>query len=514
MPLVDLFAGPGGLCEGFSSAYARSAGVRFRAVLSIEKEHFAHSTLLLRSFFRQFAGQDVPEEYYACLRGDVTRDELFSAFPQQSKLANQQAWKAELGSPCFPNHVVDERIRSALGGSETWVLVGGPPCQAYSLAGRSRMRKGSPESFEKDPRHFLYREYLRILARHQPSVFVLENVKGLLSSTINGRGTFAMMLDDLRRPAAALAGSASPAPRALSYRLYPVAASASDLFSDSPENYVVRCEHYGIPQARHRIIVLGVREDLHVRPCLLTEAHGLIPAWSVIGSLPKLRSDTTAKEKTWTEVLQGAASAVLRREISVDREVGNLMVASAGKALQKQRTGGRYLQTPASVRHLPDWYADPRLGGICNHRSRAHMDSDLHRYLFAACFAAVHGRSPVLRDFPRALLPQHRNVQRVLASTSGLFSDRFRVQLKSCPSTTITSHIAKDGHYYIHPDPTQCRSLTVREAARLQTFPDNYFFEGPQTAQYQQVGNAVPPLLAHAISEIVADVLLRSGRVR
>ncbi len=131
------------------------------------------------------------------------------------------------------------------------------------------------------------------------------------------------------------------------------------------------------------------------------------------------------------------------------------------------------------------------------------MPSDLKRYVFASIFARTHKRSPKGHlDFGLpGLAPEHKNWE------SGKFSDRFRVQLENYPSTTVTSHISKDGHYFIHYDPFQCRSLTVREAARLQTFPDNYFFEGNRTQQFHQVGNAVPPLLASKIAAVVANVI-------
>jgi DNA (cytosine-5)-methyltransferase 1 len=159
--------------------------------------------------------------------------------------------------------------------------------------------------------------------------------------------------------------------------------------------------------------------------------------------------------------------------------------------------------------YRPDWFHDPRLEGYCNHSARAHMQSDFHRYLWAACFTKASGTAIRLRDFPVALQPLHSNVESAMGHDN--FSDRFKVQHADSPSTTVMSHIAKDGHYYIHYDPAQARSLTVREAARLQTFPDNYLFCGNRTEQYVQVGNAVPPLLAHQIAQIVHGLLSRAG---
>jgi len=168
-------------------------------------------------------------------------------------------------------------------------------------------------------------------------------------------------------------------------------------------------------------------------------------------------------------------------------------------------TGGlRYFHHLAQATDdFGNWVADPRLDVILNHESRSHMRSDLGRYLYTSAFGKVYRRSPKgPQDFAfKGLAPNHANWE------SGKFADRFRVQLFDMPGTTVTSHIAKDGHYFIHPDLTQCRSLTVREAARLQTFPDNYFFQGNRTQQYHQVGNAVPPLLASKIADIVCRIL-------
>ncbi|MBE7539556.1 MAG: DNA cytosine methyltransferase [Opitutaceae bacterium] len=163
------------------------------------------------------------------------------------------------------------------------------------------------------------------------------------------------------------------------------------------------------------------------------------------------------------------------------------------------------LSLESQSRKLSSWLDGSVVGGVLNHNSRGHMASDLRRYFFWSAYAAVHERSPSLADVPHYLRPNHENVKGDAKDIP--FADRFRVQLSGRPSTTITCHIAKDGHYYIHHDPSQCRSLSVREGARLQTFPDTYFFEGPVTEQYKQVGNAVPPYLAKQIGGLVADIL-------
>lgn len=514
-PVIDIFAGPGGLSEGFASVRDKQGGKPFRIALSVEMDEDAHQTLQLRSFFRQF-GTHVPDAYYEHLRGQLERHELFKQFPEEARLAKAECWRAKLGGDGVSPERVRRRIDAALDGHDEWVLIGGPPCQAYSVAGRSR--NGAEPDYDptKDVRQRLYVEYLQVLAEHQPSVFVMENVKGLLSATLRSENIFVRILEDLRQPAAALRRQRRHNRRVgdANYRIYSLV-ERREFDNGCLDGAVIKAELYGVPQARHRVILLGVREDIEEKPGIL-KRQGAVSAARVL-TLMRLRSGLS-------EVSDGAEKWKKLLQSQVNRRWANAGATKAGGATVSTRIktvlgglaapvadrGGDFVAGTVVSRYRPRWYCDPAVGGACNHHSRTHMLADLNRYLYAACYAKAHRRSPALNHFPTDLLPDHDNVD-VALTEGGNFSDRFRVQVGTRPATTIVSHISKDGHYYIHPDPTQCRSLTVREAARLQTFPDNYYFCGPRTRQYIQVGNAVPPLLARQIGELVADVIKGSS---
>ncbi len=502
-PVVDLFAGPGGLGEGFASSVDEKGRPRFTSAVSIERDDFAHQTLLLRHFIRQFPEGEAPDPYYAFLAGDISCEQLYQRYPDAHRDAASSALRISLG---FESHAkVHGIVRERIGGNRRWALIGGPPCQAYSLVGRSRM-KGDPK-FEHDEKHTLYLEYLRIIADHRPPVFVMENVKGLLSATIEGRSAITRIARDLSRPSTAIPG----APSDLAYRLYSL--TEEDIADEEvdPRLFVVRAEEHGIPQARHRMFIVGIRSDLKVRPGLLKKMTAPT-VQETIGSLPSIRSGlskATDSAVAWLDELRAISSMDVRRQLNGASHASEVAQAFDFHNLIKVKSPSAVSSTLYRMRRpvhdvLRSLY-DDRLSVLTAHEARSHMGSDLRRYLFAATFAQKAGRSPKLADFPEGLLPEHRNVE--LGRTGKMFSDRFRVQLADQVSSTITSHISKDGHYFIHYDPAQCRSLTVREAARLQTFPDNYFFAGPRTAQYHQVGNAVPPQLAKQIAEIVAEVL-------
>lgn len=503
-PVVDLFAGPGGLGEGFASFSDGRGRPRFRSVAAIERDEFSYRTLFLRHFIRSFPDGEAPHDYYSFLKGDITEEELFRKHPVAHKEASWSALRISLGDDS--HSLVKRAIQKRLAGAERWALVGGPPCQAYSLVGRSRMMN-RPE-FEQDERHTLYLEYLRIIIDHRPPIFVMENVKGLLSATIEGKSAISRIVRDLSNPLSAVSRSSN----GLSYRLYSLSEDETPEREVDPRLFVVRAEEHGIPQARHRMFIVGIRSDLKVKPGKLRRLKPPTVR-QTIGGLPSIRSRLSRSPdslEAWRNEIARLASMDIRRQLNGAHYARPVAQEITFEALANLRgpeasASSRYKPNAVPKHDVLKSMHDPRLGILTGHEARGHMASDLRRYMFAAVFAEKTGRSPKLADFPKSLLPDHQNVE--LGRSGKMFSDRFRVQLPEQVSTTITSHISKDGHYFIHYDPVQCRSLTVREAARLQTFPDNYFFAGPRTAQFHQVGNAVPPQLAKQIAEVVAEVL-------
>jgi DNA (cytosine-5)-methyltransferase 1 len=278
----------------------------------------------------------------------------------------------------------------------------------------------------------------------------------------------------------------------------------------APKDYLIHSERYGVPQARHRVILLGIRSDLPAIPGALQPTPVLTTVEQVISSMPPLRSRVSRggdSSQTWQEgilqVLEVAGEEVSCRhpEVFTTMEQWTARLRSNLPSKADDYNNGRPSFDSRLPTGLRNWLSG-NAGILTGHEARSHMIPDLQRYFFSACWAlAWSGTSPKAGDYPAALEPEHANW------SSGQFADRFRVQAWNRPSTTITSHISKDGHYFIHPDPSQCRSLTPREAARLQTFPDDYFFMGNRTQQYVQIGNAVPPWLAYQIAQVVHKLL-------
>lgn len=500
--LVDVFAGPGGLGEGFLSRTDSMGNSRFSSALSVEQNTDAHATLTLRHFVRAFGSGEFPEDYYRYMADELSLDELYEAHPAQHASAKDTARQITLGkdSHAEVKRLLNERLKD----KHRWALVGGPPCQAYSLVGRSRM--GGEPGFEKDERHFLYREYLKIIADHLPPVFVMENVKGLLSATVKGVSMITRIVADLADPTKALSDRTGD----VTYRLYSLVEQDEADGTIDPRMFLVQAEEFGVPQARHRMFIVGIRSDLDVRPALL-QAKDAPSVRDMIGDLPRIRSRLSREPDTpanWRAAITGMQSEKIAQHLNGAEYTGAVVSGidqlSRPRADWPQDTSAT-AYSPGRPSNAVSLVRDPLLKVLDGHEARSHMASDLQRYAFAAVFADAAERSPKLADFPPGLLPAHGNVSKGVSGD--MFADRFRVQLPDRVSTTITSHISKDGHYFIHFDPLQCRSLTLREAARLQTFPDNYRFLGNRTSQYHQVGNAVPPYLAAQIGEIVADVL-------
>ena len=521
LQVVDLFAGPGGLGEGFSSL---SEGRSFDILVSAEMDPFARSTLRLRAFYRalkKYNPEALDDYYYYCETAGVAQPWSSDSYKEWQH-ADTEARQIKLGS-VEGNAELDRILEKRLDTSKPWVLIGGPPCQAYSIVGRARNKGNVDYKAEDDHRHFLYREYLRIIQSKRPAVFVMENVKGILSSKVSGAQIFPQILQDLADPDAALGIKNGTGKK------YKICSLVSDDIYESgmePDsidfnNFIIRAEDYGIPQGRHRVILVGVSEDYvaGISEHKLASAPP-VTVRDVLGNLPPLRSTLSrgndTPDKWCNEILRHLETLYKdlisseKKDLTLEMNLRIFRDSFSGGCLNN---GGLRVKKTSSWSgavnsdELNSWLTDSKLGVWLNHEARSHMSADLKRYIYASVFAQAHHYSPKGHqefNLP-GLAPDHKNWE------SGKFSDRFRVQIDRQHSSTITSHISKDGHYFIHYDPNQCRSLTVREAARLQTFPDNYFFLGNRTQQYHQVGNAVPPLLASKIARVVERII--KGRI-
>ncbi len=404
--VLDLFSGAGGLSEGFMRVGCDIVG-------HIEMEKDASSTLMTRMLYHALARKGLISEYNKYLLGRVSRDELIKKHGLQDE--RDSVICAKIGRNNYAELIT--KIKNRVGRERIDLIVGGPPCQAYSHIGRARDDK----NMRWDRRNYLFRYYVEFLKAFNPKIFVFENVPGLISA---GGGRYLRMMRSCMQDAG--------------YKT---------------DFRILNAADFGVPQNRRRIILIGwnSESDLESYP----EFHTVNRDYRVndfISDLPKIRS--------------GGGLPVV-----VGHTTNNSLLKRIG-------------------------ISDPRFRLLMDHVARPLSKQDAEIYRMAA-LEKKNGRSIKYNDLPDRL-KTHKN--------QNVFLDRFKVVDPSAlGSQTVVAHIAKDGHYYIHPDVLQNRSLSVREAARLQTFPDDYKFEGARSSQFRQIGNAVPPML----SEMIARTLIR-----
>lgn len=412
---IDLFAGAGGLSEGFKKA-------GFEPVAHVEMMEAASYTLRTRSAYYYLKENGFESKYHAYLRDDITRDQLYQNIPQEILDA---VIHAPIGMDT--NESIFGKIDQNLDGrKEVDLIIGGPPCQAYSLVGRAR----SENNMRSDPRNFLYVQYAEYLQRYQPKMFVFENVMGLKSA---GDGIHLKNMEKLFNKKG--------------YSIYP---------------FTVNARQFGVLQNRRRIIIIGWKMDF-------------------IPNLPDLEIHNT------------------ELKAQVGRLFEDLPELQAGEGVEKFR---RYEKTADD--YLYNSHIRNGIDIVTQHVARPHRVQDLEIYRIAVEKWNSNRERLSYTDLP-SRLQSHSNRKS--------FFDRFKVVADNLEySQTVVAHIAKDGHYYIHPDITQNRSLTVREAARLQSFPDDFYFEGAttkgqRTAAFTQIGNAVPPLMGFVIAKNIKEIL-------
>jgi DNA (cytosine-5)-methyltransferase 1 len=436
---IDLFAGCGGLSEGFKQA-------GFNIIAQVEMHKWACETLRTRHLYYKLKEIGKGYLYRRYLRQEISREKILDRYPDIREAIFNPVIEATLGKEktdkIFEKIEASKKFHDA---SEFHVLLGGPPCQPYSLVGRASPARSR---MENDERHFLYRYYLEILESLQPDIFVYENVPGLFTAMAEGKKIFLRILKDF--------SSLNP-----HYEITP----PLEKFYEDPCSYILDSADFQVPQSRKRLILIGYKKSIERKN-------------------PKIKEIFTSLQKQAIKKRKG-------EYLTVEDAIDDLTPLKPGEG--SDGWFGSYNCTGAPKPYQIKMKRNSP--GIVNHRARTHMESDLERYRFFIEHRENGNGAATLNDLMAKrpdLVPNHKHLDK--------FLDRFKVQWWSHPASTITAHICKDGHYYIHPDINQCRSFTVREAARCQSFPDNFKFEGPRTEQFRQVGNAVPPILAFEIA--------------
>ena len=348
-------------------------------------------TLKLRAFYRYFIHENlpVPVEYYKYLAGEIERDALFRKFPEAAKCADEEALCAELGGDDFSDSYFDKIIVKVLHDEKEWLLIGGPPCQAYSLVGRSRrlgaLKDGNGnlidngKEFFDDHKHKLYQQYLRIIAKYSPSVFVMENVKGILSSKLNGENIFPVILKDLQGPS--IAAKAHNWGKVANYS-YRTISFVTGTEPDKNRSYLIKTEKYGIPQSRHRVIILGIRDDIWKRINGSVSHLSIkkeVTVAEILENMPKIRSDFSKRKSATTDDWKSHLSYAEKMEwyYEIDSDVKKI-IQKADNERKKENLETRSNELKAcQPKTYTDWYDDQNLTCLCNHESKTHMDSDL-----------------------------------------------------------------------------------------------------------------------------------------
>lgn len=397
LTFIDLFAGCGGFSEGFYKEGLKS-------LVHVDFDEAACLTLKERMKYYKYSEGEI-ENSVIC--GDLTKEEI------------------------------NIKIGKVIKTTKVDVLVGGPPCQSFSTVGRAQ----DPNSMKDDPRNYLFQNYLSILEKYMPKVFVFENVSGLLSAKPNGKLIFPQIIKEMSKH-------------------YDVC--------DDRETILLNSVHYGVPQVRKRVIIIGVRKDLKFK------------AKDIYKNILKTHYSPEMEFKGITKALS--------KYVTVKEAISDLPKLFPGEGKNEMNF------IPQKTNSYLKIIRESNFDKLFNHEARKHNADDRERYhLLSKNEWQLKHLAEVRPDLVHHD-PKH-------------FGNRYTVQKNNLPGTTVVAHLYKDGNLFIHPDYKQERTFTVREAARIQSFPDDFIFMGSKTNQYKQVGNAVPPLMAQQIAKAIKNFL-------